>query len=142
MGVHHRWRCTVIGLLCCAAAQATEIVYTPINPSFGGSPFNAATLLNSAQATTKHQDPNAASTLSYFDLTPLQQFNQNLERSVLNQLSSAATSGIIVGGKMVPGAVETGNFRIVITDVGGGMLRISTTDKGSGATTSFEVNSQ
>ena len=37
-------------LLLCAAANATELVYTPINPSFGGSPLNGAWLLGNAQA--------------------------------------------------------------------------------------------
>ena len=142
MGSLQTWRVASAALLCCAAAQASELVYTPVNPSFGGSPFNGAPLLNSAQATNKHQDPHAVGATSFFDLSPLQQFHQNLERSILNQLSSSATTGIIVGGRIVPGSVETGNFRIVITDVGGGLLQISTTDKTSGANTSFQVNSQ
>ncbi len=132
----------ILNLLFCASALASELVYTPVNPSFGGSPFNGANLLNSAQATNKHQDPNAASSSSYFNQTPLQQFNDNLERSVLSQLSSAATSGIIAGGKLVPGSVQTGNFNITISDLGGGLLQITTTDKVSGASTSFQVNSQ
>ena len=138
-----RHRFTIImNLLFCASALASELVYTPVNPSFGGSPFNGANLLNSAQATNKHQDPSAANNRSYFDQTPLQQFNDNLERSILSQLSSAATSGIIAGGKIVPGSVQTGNFNITISDLGGGLLQITTTDKVSGASTSFQVNSQ
>jgi curli production assembly/transport component CsgF len=43
------------------------------------------------------------------------------------------------GGKLKPGVVETGNFRIEIVDSGGGMLTITTTDKVTGASTSFQV---
>lgn len=119
------------------SANATELVYTPVNPSFGGNPLNGQTLLNSAQATNKHKDPNAT---PLGQKTTLQQFNEMLERSVLSQLASAATSNVMgPGGKLTPGTVETGNFRIVITDLGAGILQITTIDKVTGASTSFQV---
>ena len=37
-------------LLLSTGASATELVYTPVNPSFGGSPLNGAWLLGNAQA--------------------------------------------------------------------------------------------
>ena len=40
----------LIGLASAAAVQATELVYTPVNPSFGGNPLNGTWLLNNAQA--------------------------------------------------------------------------------------------
>lgn len=119
---------------------ATELVYVPVNPSFGGSPLNGSVLLNAAQATNKHKDPEDPSSL-WGNKTPLQQFNESLQRRVLDDLSSAATKSLISSdGKLVPGTLETGDFRIVITDLGGGMLRITTTDRTTGATTSFEVS--
>ncbi len=125
----------LIGLIPLAAG-ATELVYTPVNPSFGGSPLNGQPLLNSAQATNKHKEP--VTPLS--QKTSLQQFNEMLERSVLSQLASAATSNVLgPAGKLTPGTVETGNFRIVITDLGGGILQITTIDKVTGASTSFQV---
>jgi curli production assembly/transport component CsgF len=113
----------------------------PVNPNFGGSPLNGSVLLNSAQATNKHKDPDAqrAAAAATAPKTGLQQFNDMLERSILSQLSSAATSKILNGGKLVPGSVETGNFRIDITDLGGGVLLVTTTDKVTGASTSFKV---
>ena len=120
----------------CAQAHASELVYVPINPSFGGSPLNANGLLNAAQLTSKHKDPEAAAAKK----TGLQQFADLLERSILGQLSAAATSGFMgPGGKLQPGVVETGNFRIEIVDAGGGLLIVTTTDKTTGATTSFQV---
>lgn len=118
-------------------ADASELVYTPINPSFGGNPTNGSILLNSAQATNKHKDPSASSALG--QKTPLQQFNESLERSILNQLSAAAASKISGGGKLVPGTVETANFLIDIVDLGGGLLQVTTTDKVTGAASSFQV---
>lgn len=120
------------------AALATELVYVPVNPAFGGNPMNGPVLLSSAQATNKHKDPSAQGS-SFARQTPLQQFNDMLERSVLSQLAAAATADVIGGGKLKPGTVETGNFRIDIVDAGGGVLVITTTDKLTGATTSFQV---
>lgn len=130
----------LIGLALAPDAVASEIVYVPINPNFGGNPLNAPGLLNAAQATNKHKDPDAKAYSSLPQQTSLQQFNDMLERSILSQLSSAATSSVMgTNGKLVPGTVETGNFRIDIADMGSGLLKITTTDKVTGASTSFQV---
>ncbi|MEI8640394.1 curli assembly protein CsgF [Pseudoalteromonas sp. Hal099] len=42
------------------SASATEIIYTPINPSFGGNPLNATMLLSKAQAQKQTQSPNTS----------------------------------------------------------------------------------
>jgi curli production assembly/transport component CsgF len=127
-----------IALLVVCPAVATELVYQPVNPAFGGSPLNGAVLLNNAQAQNKTKDPDAP---SLHPKSALQQFNDTLQRSILSQLASAATSKVIgADGLLVPGSVETGDFRISIVDTGDGMLTITTTDKTTGASTSFQVN--
>jgi curli production assembly/transport component CsgF len=139
-------RLTLILFVSCLAQKTcfgTEIMFQPVNPSFGGSPLNGPGLLSSAQATNKHLGPSTGGLggSSIFNQSPLQQFNDTLERSVLNQLASSATSKIVGrDGKLEPGTVETGNFRISIVDIGGGNLRITTTDKVTGAATAFEVS--
>lgn len=121
-----------------AGAHASELVYLPVNPSFGGYPANGPGLLASASATSKHGNDKRGS--SPFEQSPLAQFNQTLERTVLSRLASAATSKLIGSdGKLVPGSFSTDNFDITVTDLGNGTLRITTTDRGTGATTSFEV---
>lgn len=121
---------------CGAPAGASELVYSPVNPSFGGSPLNGSVLLNAAQAQSKYQEPESA----ILQKTGLQDFNDLLERSILSQLASAATSSVLGNnGRLTPGTVETGNFRINILDLGAGALRITTTDTLTGQTTSFQV---
>lgn len=121
-------------------ACATELVYVPVNPSFGGSPLNGPVLLNSAQAQNKHKDPDDPSSL-FGNKTPLQQFNDSLQRQVLDNLATSATKSLISSdGKLIPGTLQTGDFRIVITNIGGGMLQITTTDRTTGATTTFQVS--
>lgn len=121
-------------------AHAGQLIYYPTNPSFGGNPLHGPVLLNSAQATKKHRDPDAGSALGLGRQSSLQSFNDSLERAVLSQLASAATGEIMgVDGTLRPGRVETGNFLIDITDLGGGVLQITTTDKLLGTSTSFQV---
>jgi curli production assembly/transport component CsgF len=127
-----------------APVSASEIIYYPVNPSFGGNPLNGAYLLNSALATNKHTDPalDDKSSIDSTKQTPLQAFQESLERAVLSRLTSAATSNLFdpVTGKLVPGTVETGNFIITITDSGSGLLAITTLDKTTGTSTTFEVS--
>jgi curli production assembly/transport component CsgF len=120
-------------------AGATELVYVPVNPNFGGAPNNAPGLLAAASATNKHglQSGLGGSSLSQ---SPLQQFNQTLERMVLSQLASSATSKLMgQDGKLIPGTFSTENFIITVTDLGGGILRVTTTERATGVVTSFEV---
>ena len=126
-------------LLASGIASASELVYTPVNPMFGGNPNNGPVLLNAAQAQNNRKDTTVVNVPTTQSV--LQQFNDSLQRSILSQVASAATSKVMgSSGQLVPGTVETGNFRISIVDAGGGMLQIITTDKLSGATTSFQVS--
>jgi curli production assembly/transport component CsgF len=142
--MYAKHRLASITLLCLLVRNAagTELVYTPVNPSFGGNPLNSAMLLGVAQATNKHKDP-AADSYGIGKQSPLDQFSDTLERSILSQLSAAAVSRVMgPNGGLQPGTVETGNFRITIVDAGGGVLTITTTDKVTGASTSFQVGGQ
>jgi len=128
-----------VALLLAGGADATDIIYQPVNPAFGGYPSNGQHLLATATATNKHVDKDGLGR-SMLDQSPLAQFNQTLERTVLSQLAAAATSKLTgTDGKLVPGTFSTQNFTINVVDLGGGMLRITTTDKVTGASTSFEV---
>lgn len=130
----------LLGLLICSDhAIASDLVYVPVNPSFGGNPGNAPGLLASASSTNKHVAKSSFGS-SFLNQTPLEQFNQTLERTVTSQLASAASSRLIGSdGKLTPGTLTTANFTITIVDLGGGILRVTTTDKVTGATTTFTV---
>ena len=118
--------------LACSEALASELVYYPVNPSFGGNPNNASGLLSVAQAQ------------NHFKATPdspLKTFNDNLQRAIFSRLSSDALTALFgKGSGLVPGSYETAGFLIKVTDTGGGSLTIETTDKSSGATLSFTVS--
>ncbi len=126
-----------------SAAGATPLTYTPVNPNFGGNPLNGNYLLSSAQAQNKHEPPSPD--LGQSELaqqTPLDRFNQTLEQSMLSRISAAATSQLFDNsGNLIPGTVNTQDFSIVVADAGSGLLTITTTDKTTGQTTSFQVSS-
>jgi curli production assembly/transport component CsgF len=127
----------VSGVSCWAGG----LVYTPINPAFGGNPNNGVFLLNEAAAQNNKTNPNAVSPSSFQQLTPLQQFNQSLQSAILNRIASAVTGGVVdANGKLIPGIIQTTSFTISIVDLGNGMVQITTTDKATGQSTQFQVS--
>ena len=123
-------------------SMATELIYTPVNPNFGGNPFNGAPLLDSALAQNKYTEDggSGAGGFDFHQPTALEDFNDTLQRTILSRLAASATTQITgEDGRLRPGTVETADFSISIVDVGGGMLKILTTDKSTGAQTSFQV---
>jgi curli production assembly/transport component CsgF len=125
---------------CAGAAHANPLVYTPLNPAFGGSPLNGPYLLNRAQAQDRSKDPSGTALNPLSSQSQLEQFNNALQQAVLSRVSAAVSSSIVgPDGKLVPGTVETQNFMITISDLGTGRIRILTTDKLSGSSTSFDI---
>nr|WP_231847868.1 curli assembly protein CsgF [Shewanella violacea] len=92
--------------LVASQAQATELVYTPINPSFGGSPLNGSYLLNKANIQNDH---TAESTEKDF----VTRFKESLERNILNTVTRG-----VANGEITEGIYDTGDFTIVISTVG------------------------
>jgi curli production assembly/transport component CsgF len=58
---------------------ASQLVYQPINPTFGGNPMNGSMLMSKAQAQNKHKEKRPEK--SYAD-----KFQESLERSIMNKL--------------------------------------------------------
>ena len=117
---------------------ASELVYTPINPSFGGNPLNSSHLINLANSQNDYKDPD----LSGRDKkSSLEDFNDRLQRSILSRLTSVLSSSIVgSNGQVTPGSFETTDFVINVEDLGGDSMRITTTDKVTGDETVFEIS--
>ncbi len=88
-------------------ARASDIVYTPINPSFGGSPFNSAHLLGIASAQNKYKDPAADSKNS-----PADQFVRTLQSRLLSSLSTQITNLIFGENAKDSGLIKFGDQEI------------------------------
>lgn len=138
------------GLVLSAHVQAQAFIYQPVNPAFGGSPLNGGFLLNRAQLQDNHKErtpdvsaaagSGTASAAQTAAQTQLAQFNDTLQRVILSRISSAVSSQVVGNdGRLVPGTVQTTDFVINIADLGAGRLRVTTTDKVSGQSTTFDI---
>jgi curli production assembly/transport component CsgF len=117
-------------------AAATEMVYTPLNPSFGGNPNNAPGLMSTAQAQNGFTAPV---------LSPLASFNLSLQRAILSRLTSQSLTTMF-GANNTLGTLEktydTVGYIIKVTpDAENSTVTITTTDKTSGAVATFVINS-
>jgi curli production assembly/transport component CsgF len=113
------------GLLLSASVTATELVYTPVNPSFGGSPLNGAWLLGNAQAQNDTKDPDAIDRSSLTGTSALDRFTSQLESRLLSDLL-----GDVRDGKT--GSITTDDFIVNIINDDIGNLVVSITDRLTG----------
>ena len=122
---------TALALLCASPlASAGELVYQPINPSFGGDPFNGSYLLGKAQA----QDTNDPPSIDRFEpLSATDRLIESLQSRLISQLISDVGSGDINQGSF-----DSSEFGVVIVDEGG-QLSINVTDKATGDVTTINV---
>ncbi len=120
------WSCLSVSSL-----FASELVYNPINPSFGGNPLNGNHLLSTAQAQNKHKSGESRSRIQR---SSLDRFNDSLQFRLLNQLLAD-----IGNGGSSEGVLNTQDFIVNINDGDDG-LTIETIDKSTGETTSIVVD--
>lgn len=101
------------GLLLAAgmnSVSASELVYQPVNPSFGGFPGNSAHLLGTAQAQDDYKDPSSGN-FGFGNSATSQQdeFSRIIRSSILSRVASQI-SDQIYGEK----ALDSG--RVIIDD--------------------------
>ncbi|GGJ94153.1 curli assembly protein CsgF [Pseudomonas matsuisoli] len=111
--------------------HATELVYTPVNPSFGGNPLNGTYLLNNATLQDRNKDPDAR-TSSYNSQSALERFTGQLESRLLSQILNNIEDGNA-------GSLTTDQFLINIIDDSGN-LTVQITDRITGEMSEIIVN--
>jgi len=123
-------------LVSSSPVMASQLVWTPINPSFGGNPYNASWLMSSAQAQNKLKEPVGIS--QYPTRDPLEDFQQNLSRQILSRLSSQLIQKAFKEREMEPGHYEVGGFIIDISETMTG-IGVLILDPSTGAQTAVEI---
>ena len=126
--------------MCSGPSWAQQLVYTPINPQFGGNPLNSSQL--EADASTQNPFKNSGSTSN---LTQSQLFAQQLQSQLLSSLANqvsqaifgpnAATSGTYsFGGETVSFQRTLGEVTVTITDTTGAqtVVKLPTTPTTTG----------
>lgn len=107
-------------------ALASELVYQPVNPNFGGNSFNGAYLQALANAQNLHLPEEASR-------SPLEDFQRRVQSALLGRIASEITNQILGED-----ALNSGTFNIDSTTVFfehiGGEVHIVITDGLGGST--------
>ena len=122
-------------LLPCSFLFTDELIWKPINPSFGGNPYNSTWMLNTAQAENKFTDEDL---YTYSEQDPIDQFQETLNRLILNRLASQIVDSIYEGDELKIGQFEMGNFMVDISEEGDIMI-ITIFDLLTGNQTTLEM---
>lgn len=89
------------------AAYAQDITYQPIDPTFGGNPFNSSHLLGIANAQNDYKDPKAVTNNSQADI-----FARQLQSRLLSALSSQIVNAIFGENPQESGTIRFGGQTI------------------------------
>ncbi|WP_372242571.1 curli assembly protein CsgF [Pseudomonas sp. C1C7] len=122
----------LLGLGASALVQATELVYTPVNPAFGGNPLNGTWLLNNAQAQNDYDDPDLKNRATATGTSALERFSAQLQSRLLGQLLDNINNGNT-------GSLSTDAFIVNVVD-DSGALTIEVTDRATGEVSEIKVN--
>ncbi|MEM6899434.1 MAG: curli assembly protein CsgF [Pseudomonadota bacterium] len=99
----------IVGLsIAGSMAHAQDLVYEPVNPSFGGNPFNSAHLLGIATA----QDDNEPPVDEVAETTQAELFLRQLESRLLSGLAREVTDAIFGDDPQESGVVQFGEQSI------------------------------
>jgi curli production assembly/transport component CsgF len=120
-------------LLCCAAPASAEILYKPINPSFGGDPFNSSHLQGLA-ATENLFKPDSKSTTQ----SKSEQFLSMLESRLYSSLASQVADAIF-GDNAQPHGTITFEDQTIVFDNTGTQITLQITDLTTGKVTNISI---
>ncbi|GAA0728898.1 curli assembly protein CsgF [Sphingomonas japonica] len=98
----------IVAIAMTAPAAAQDITYTPINPSFGGNPFNSSHLLGIANAQNDFRDPSSVASNS----TEADIFARQLQSRLLSSLSSQIVDAIFGENPQESGTISFGGQTI------------------------------
>jgi curli production assembly/transport component CsgF len=122
----------ILMFLCWQSTLSQDLVYRPINPAFGGDTFNYQWLLNSAQ---EQNDFEEKTDLSLLDQDPLKQFEEDLNRQILGQLSRRLVTDVFGEEGLKDGTFELGGFQIdIASDADGVHVNILNVNNGGETT--------
>jgi curli production assembly/transport component CsgF len=114
-------------------AVAQDLVYEPINPSFGGNPFNSAHLLGIANAQNNYKDPKASTGGSEADI-----FARQLQSRLLSALSSQIVDAIFGENPQESGTITFGGQTINFVR-GLDAVTLTITNDGTGEITTIVI---
>lgn len=107
--VRVKWAGGVLAVVFLATpGSAQDLTYQPVNPSFGGNPFNSAHLLGIANAQNDYRDPRSTTgSGSQADI-----FARQLQSRLLSALSSQIVDAIFGENPQQNGTIKFGGQTI------------------------------
>ncbi|MGD0562710.1 MAG: curli assembly protein CsgF [Roseiarcus sp.] len=111
-------------LMVSGAASAGNIIYTPVNPAFGGSPLNGSWLLSQAQAQNQFAQSSSSASAG---LTAGQQFASELTSQLYASLANQITQAIFGPNAQTSGTYTFGGTTVSFKTVAG-EIEISVND--------------
>lgn len=114
--------------------MAQQLVYSPVNPNFGGDSFNYQWLMSSANAQNSFEDPDATSK----ELSEMEQFTQSLNSQLLGQVSRELFTKEFGEGGLEEGKYTFGSLAIDIYPSNEGLV-INILDTNTGEQTQIVI---
>ena len=111
------------------AAQAGDVKYRPINPNFGGNPFNGDYLLNQARLQNQHEEDAE---------DPLERFDRDLTRRLLNLAASEIEDRLFGENPEGSGTIPLGDLQIEFERIGATIF-LKVVDLVTGGVTEIEI---
>lgn len=100
------------------SSLAQDFVYTPINPAFGGNPYNYSWLLGQAEAQNFFKEETVD---PYAEEDPLANFQEDLNRQVLNEITREMYQNQFGEDGLTEGFYQFGSYEIDVSPISEGM---------------------
>jgi curli production assembly/transport component CsgF len=99
------------------ATRAQDFVYQPINPAFGGNPYNYSWLLGQAQAQNIFTEEEAG----FEEEDPLAGLQDDINRQILNSITQQFYKNQFGEDGLTEGYYKFGSYEIDISPIAEGM---------------------
>ena len=95
-------------IMCAGSASAQQLTYTPINPTFGGNPFNSSHLLALANGQNQFLPKSSTFTAP----TQAEQFASQLQSTILSGVSQQISNAIFGNNPQQSGTISFGGTSV------------------------------
>ena len=115
---------------------ASELVYNPVSPSFGGSPLNSSFILSQADSQNTFKDKSLS-----VGRDPMDSFEESLVRRVLNNLANNIIDSAFdtTDSEMTDGFYQFGDYTIEVDTSLTDNVNVTITDISTGNATTIEI---
>lgn len=111
------------------SAAADDLVYQPVNPNFGGNPFNGEFLLGQAQLQNQHDDVR---------IDPIDDFQSGLQARLLGRVSAEIEDRLFGENPQDSGVIPVGDLEIRFERIGN-FVELTIIDLVTGGETVIEI---